>query len=109
MGAKKPADCSAGLVVSSLLKGKKILAMSYFRITFRHTIIGAAAFHGRVRNGNGWFHRAKITRGLGCAWDSPASLGTLACFEPECSWRSLATAYEVLKDTILKTTIKTIG
>ena len=35
-------------------------------MTFRHTIIGAATFHGRVRNGNGWCHRAKITRGLGC-------------------------------------------
>ena len=38
--------------------------MSYFRVACRHTIIGAAVFHVRVRNGNGWFHRAMITRGL---------------------------------------------
>jgi hypothetical protein len=36
--------------------------MSYFRATYRRTIIGAAAFHFRVRNGNGWFHCAMITR-----------------------------------------------
>ena len=67
--AKKPTDFSAGFVVFLFLwrKGKRILAMSYFRMTFRHTIIGAAAFHGRVRNGNGWFHRAKITRVLSYA------------------------------------------
>ena len=28
------------------------------------TIIGAAAFHFRVRNGNGWGHCARITRSL---------------------------------------------
>ena len=43
------------------------LAMSYFRTTYRSTIIGAAAFHFRVRNGNGWDHRAGITRRLGSA------------------------------------------
>ena len=40
------------------------LATSYFRTTYRSTIIGAAAFHFRVRNGNGWGHCAKITRRL---------------------------------------------
>ena len=37
--------------------------MSYFRATYRRTIIGAAAFHFRVRNGNGWGHCARVTRG----------------------------------------------
>src|SRR5688572_328396 len=40
------------------------LATSYFRTTYRSTIIGAAAFHFRVRNGNGWDHCAGITRRL---------------------------------------------
>ena len=40
------------------------LATSYFRTTYRSTIIGAAAFHFRVRNGNGWGHCARITRRL---------------------------------------------
>jgi hypothetical protein len=40
------------------------LAMSYSRTTYRCTTIGAAAFHFRVRNGNGWDHCARITRRL---------------------------------------------
>ena len=40
------------------------LATSYFRTTYRSTIIGAKAFHFRVRNGNGWGHFAGITRSL---------------------------------------------
>ena len=40
------------------------LAMSYSRTTYRCTTIGAAAFHFRVRNGNGWGHCARITRKL---------------------------------------------
>ena len=40
------------------------LATSYFRTTYRSTIIGAAAFHFRVRNGNGWDHCAEVTRRL---------------------------------------------
>ncbi len=40
------------------------LATSYFRTTWRCTIIGAAAFNFRVRNGNGWVHCARITRRL---------------------------------------------
>jgi hypothetical protein len=44
--------------------GSSTLAMSYSRTTFRCTTIGAAAFHFRVRNGNGWYHCARITRRL---------------------------------------------
>ncbi len=36
--------------------------MSYSRAAYRRTTIGAAAFHFRVRNGNGWDHCASITR-----------------------------------------------
>ena len=39
-----------------------VLATSYSRTTFRRTTIGAAAFHCRVRNGNGWCHCATVTR-----------------------------------------------
>ena len=39
------------------------LATTYSRGTCRPTTIGAAAFHFRVRDGNGWFHRAMVTRG----------------------------------------------
>ena len=45
-------------------RGAVKLATSYFRTTYRSTIIGAAAFHFRVRNGNGWGHCARVTRGL---------------------------------------------
>ena len=44
--------------------GCLVLATSYSRTTFRRTTIGAAAFHFRVRNGNGWGHRARVTRDL---------------------------------------------
>ena len=43
--------------------GFSVLATSYSRTTYRRTTIGAAAFHCRVRNGNGWGHCAMITRG----------------------------------------------
>ena len=42
--------------------GRYNLATTYSRKTFRQTTIGAAAFHFRVRDGNGWFHRAMVTR-----------------------------------------------
>src|ERR1700675_1839200 len=42
--------------------GGFVLATSYSRTTYRRTTIGAAAFHFRVRNGNGWVHCAMITR-----------------------------------------------
>ena len=44
--------------------GRLVLATSYSRTTYRRTTIGAAAFHFRVRNGNGWGHCAMITRNL---------------------------------------------
>ena len=43
--------------------GRSVLATSYSRTAYRRTTIGAAAFHCRVRNGNGWGHCAMITRG----------------------------------------------
>lgn len=39
-----------------------ILATTYSHMAFRHSTIGAAAFHFRVRNGAGWGHCAMITR-----------------------------------------------
>src|SRR5437588_6718222 len=40
-----------------------VLATSYSRTAYRRTTIGAAAFHCRVRDGNGWGHCAIVTRG----------------------------------------------
>src|SRR5882724_1432815 len=42
--------------------GFLVLATSYSRTAYRRTTIGAAAFHCRVRNGNGWGHCAIVTR-----------------------------------------------
>src|SRR5947199_8351796 len=42
--------------------GFLVLATSYSRTACRRTTIGAAAFHFRVRNGNGWGHCANVTR-----------------------------------------------
>ena len=36
--------------------GGNKLATAYFCVTFRQAIIGFAAFHFRVRDGNGWVH-----------------------------------------------------
>ena len=45
--------------------GKKIkLAATYSHMAYRHTTIGATAFHFRVRNGTGWVHCAMTTRGF---------------------------------------------
>ena len=44
--------------------GVCILAATYFCVTFRQAIIGAGVFHFRVRDGNGWCHRAVATRFL---------------------------------------------
>ena len=60
------------------LSGAGILATSYFRATYRSTIIGAAAFHFRVRNGNGWFHCAMVTRGPGWVGLHPGVSGGLS-------------------------------
>ena len=44
------------------LIGAFVLATSYSRAACRRTTIGAVAFHFRVRNGNGWYHYAIVTR-----------------------------------------------
>ena len=53
------------------------LATTYSHRTFRPTTIGAAAFHFRVRDGNGWFHRARVTR-----IDRTAGLSKVQAFQP---------------------------
>ena len=40
----------------------RCLAMSYFHMGRPHTIIGDEPFHGRVRNGIGWFQFSMVTR-----------------------------------------------
>jgi hypothetical protein len=47
---------------AGIANGAFILATSYSRTACRRTTIGAAAFHFRVRNGNGWYHCATVTR-----------------------------------------------
>ena len=39
--------------------------MSDFSVSNAHTIIGAARFHGRVRDGIGWFPCARVARRKG--------------------------------------------
>ena len=51
---------------SNCLEPGIYLATTYSHRTYRPTTIGAAAFHFRVRNGTGWFHRALVTRGQPC-------------------------------------------
>jgi hypothetical protein len=46
-----------------LLRGRAFLfedgvAVTYFRMRKRHTIIGANSFHGPVRDGKAWFQAA---------------------------------------------------
>ena len=53
----RKAKCPTELTI-----GHFVLATSYSRTACRRTTIGAAAFHFRVRNGNGWCHCAIITR-----------------------------------------------
>ena len=38
------------------------LAVTYFRVRKRHTIIGANPFHGPVRDGKAWFQVAVAAR-----------------------------------------------
>ena len=47
------------------------LAMTYF-LTGTRNIIGAASFHGPVRDGKGWGQRAMVARNsaVACAWSS---------------------------------------
>jgi hypothetical protein len=53
----------AGTKKAALMRGGfNNLATTYSRRTLRPTTIGAGVFHGRVRDGNGWGHHAKVTR-----------------------------------------------
>lgn len=54
-----------GLGCRGLTVGRSVLATTYSRTAYRCTTIGAVAFHFRVRDGNGWFHYARVTR-VGC-------------------------------------------
>ena len=61
-GIKKPrlkSESGVFLVLESL-------TMSYFHMRM-HTIIGAKAFHGPVRDGKGWYHLAMVVRQRGLA------------------------------------------
>ena len=78
--------------------GLLVLATSYSRTAYRRTTIGAAAFHFRVRNGNGWCHCARVTRGPsragGCgAWRRRGSLETMSIFQRTAD--SLISTYRV--------------
>ena len=53
--------------------------MSYFHMRM-HTIIGAKAFHGPVRNGKGWFHLAIVVRQKGLAAEVFLSLQCTSVF-----------------------------
>ena len=73
------------------------LATTYSHRTFRPTIIGAEAFHFRVRNGTGWFHLALVTRGQRWVdgvsfqhWDSgylEPCLSSFVCLRGGVLWR----------------------
>ena len=68
-GCKMASGCKKKSPAPSLLKMPgKYLAATYSHRTCRPNTIGAAAFHFRVRNGTGWFHRALVTRGQ--CWES---------------------------------------
>ena len=66
-GGHLPRDSVLGLSIRRIKKARClvskapgiILAMTYSRTTYRSTTIGSAAFHFRVRDGNGWFHCAR--------------------------------------------------
>ena len=51
-----PEQARAGLAVADGL------AVTYFRVRKRHTIIGANPFHGPVRDGKAWFQAAVAAR-----------------------------------------------
>ena len=61
-GARTPQDGKESKMPDEKLTGHFVLATSYSRTAYRRTTIGAAAFHFRVRNGNGWCHCAIVTR-----------------------------------------------
>ena len=62
-------------------EGCCILATSYFRGAYRPTIIGATVFHFRVRNGNGWDHRAMITRWGAARFAGPGTDDPGGCWD----------------------------
>ena len=73
------------------LTGVLVLATSYSRTAYRRTTIGAAAFHFRVRNGNGWCHHANVTRGAkrtGAFAATAATPARVGISEPDDSGRS---------------------
>src|SRR6185369_9793846 len=43
------------------------VAVTYFRVRKRHTIIGANSFHSPVRDGKAWFQAAVAATWSGCA------------------------------------------
>ena len=53
---------SPGRVTGAFVGGHRALTMTYFHAVIPRTIIGAAAFHGPVRDGKAWFHRAMVVR-----------------------------------------------
>jgi hypothetical protein len=61
-GARAPQHGKESKMPDEKLTGHLVLATSYSRTACRRTTIGAAAFHFRVRNGNGWCHHANVTR-----------------------------------------------
>src|SRR5262249_62350441 len=69
--------------------GHFTLATSYSRTAYRRTTIGAAAFHCRVRNGNGWDHCATVTRG-------PSRAGGSALRADSDLWRRCRSFKELL-------------
>src|SRR5947208_16592884 len=93
--------------------GFLVLATSYSRTAYRRTTIGAAAFHCRVRNGNGWCHRAIVTRVRNRTWRfrcfrSDASAkpslwgrGRLRAPLPEFSKEQSTISYQLLADPLI--------
>ncbi len=59
------------------------LTMSYFHMRM-HTIIGAKAFHGPVRDGKGWYHLAMVVRQKGLTVSELTSLETWRFIECDC-------------------------
>ena len=77
-----------------LTTGHLTLATSYSRTAYRRTTIGAAAFHFRVRNGNGWGHCAIVTRpsylhsSSWVWWPDSRSIKSLPAFAEATAWQA---------------------
>ena len=96
--ARYPDKEAESKIPDGLGTGHLVLATSYSRTAYRRTTIGAAAFHFRVRNGNGWDHCAIVTRGpsrtSGCgASRRRGSLETVSIFQRTAD--SLISTYRV--------------